>query len=447
MKHLSEHTATAYADALEVLGNDTPETILKKRQLNKSIQGKENQHWPHDQLENRSQVAASTVEGRALDFSNCGTPGKAKVSSASPGGYSSPSSYLLKSCRSERSAPVFTPPQTQPLTSYPPNLRNAGPTNDVADPSAEPEFPTLRNVCFDKYSVRFVPAISNMRKSADSSESEESQTPSSSHHRKDGLSLSTWLPSEVCSVYNKKGISKLYPWQAEHLEVLLEPLGKHVRSYYGNQGAVCTIEKANSLINRLLEEGRLSELGIIVIVLHMVGDQHRGYLLELMLTKLLYAAGEGSSESSSGESSWSSNGKNDPDHGLQIVGMSATMPNVGAVTDWLQAALYQTEFRPAPLEEYIKVGNIIYNKKMEVVRTLPKAADMGGKDPDHIIELCNELMAFANMYSNLAQEGKLRCNITIQVVQEGNSVLIFCSSRKGCESTARHIAKLIKKCL
>ncbi|KAL0872724.1 hypothetical protein Bca101_022429 [Brassica carinata] len=45
--------------------------------------------------------------------------------------------------RSERSAPVFTPPQTQPLTSYPPNLRNAGPSNDVADPSAEPDFPTL----------------------------------------------------------------------------------------------------------------------------------------------------------------------------------------------------------------------------------------------------------------------------------------------------------------
>ncbi|XP_023634618.1 transcription factor MYB3R-1 isoform X2 [Capsella rubella] len=94
MKHLSEHSATAYADALEVLGNDTPETILKKRQLNKSIQGKENQHHPHDQLGNRSQV-----ERRTLDFSDCGTPGKSTVSSAPPGGYSSPSSYLLKSCR------------------------------------------------------------------------------------------------------------------------------------------------------------------------------------------------------------------------------------------------------------------------------------------------------------------------------------------------------------
>lgn len=69
--------------------------------------------------------------------------------------------------------------------------------------------------------------------------------------------------------------------QAEHLEALLEPLDKHVRSYYGNQGggtlpkdtsvAVCTIEKANSLLNRLLEEGRMSEVGIIVIdELHMV---------------------------------------------------------------------------------------------------------------------------------------------------------------------------------
>lgn len=58
--------------------------------------------------------------------------------------------------------------------------------------------------------------IGNMRKPADSSESEDSHTPSSSHRNKDGLSLSTWLPSEVCSVYNKKGISKLYPWQVHN---------------------------------------------------------------------------------------------------------------------------------------------------------------------------------------------------------------------------------------
>ncbi|KAK4364934.1 hypothetical protein RND71_016292 [Anisodus tanguticus] len=319
--------------------------------------------------------------------------------------------------------------------------------------------------------------------------SSKDNTPSSIAPLKNHLDLNHWLPYEICNIYRKKGISKLYSWQVdclqvdgvlqnrnlvycastsagksfvaeilmlrrilssgkmgllvlpyvsicaekvEHLEVLLEPVGKHVRSYYGNQGggslpkdtaiAVCTIEKANSLINRLLEEGRLSELGIIVIdELHMVGDQNRGYLLELMLTKLRYASGEGNTESSSGETSGTGSGKDDLAGSLQIVGMSATLPNVTAVADWLQAALYQTEFRPVPLEEYVKVGNTIYNQKMDIVRTISKAADLGGKDPDHIVELCNE------------------------VVQEGHSVLIFCSSRKGCESTARHVAKYIKR--
>ncbi|KAK9142494.1 hypothetical protein Syun_011894 [Stephania yunnanensis] len=314
-------------------------------------------------------------------------------------------------------------------------------------------------------------------------------TPSSSLLLRESLELASWLPSELCSIYMKRGISKLYPWQvsclrvdgvlekrnlvycastsagksfvaeilmlrrvlstgkiailvlpyvsicaekAEHLERLLQPLGKDVRSFYGNQGggtlpkdtsvAVCTIEKANFLVNRLLEEGRLSEVGIIVIdELHMVGDQHRGYLLELMLTKLRYASGEGNVETSSEEGSGASNGKVDSCHGLQMVGMSATMPNVSAVADWLQAALYQTDFRPVPLEEFIKIGNSIYNKNMELVRTLPKTTDLRGKDPDHIVELCNE------------------------VVQEGHSVLLFCSSRKGCESTARHVAKFIKR--
>ncbi|XP_065622903.1 helicase and polymerase-containing protein TEBICHI isoform X1 [Quercus suber] len=314
--------------------------------------------------------------------------------------------------------------------------------------------------------------------------SDGASTPSSFVPLDNRLDLNRWLPSEVCGIYRKKGISKLYPWQVDCLQVdgvlqrrnlvycastsanksfvaeilmlrrvistgkiallvlpyvsicaekvLLEPLGKHVRSYYGNQGggtlpkdtvvAVCTIEKANPLINRLLEEGRLSEIGIIVIdELHMVGDRNRGYLLELMLTKLRYAADEGNSESSSGESSGMSSGKADPAHGLQIVGMSATMPNVAAVADWLKAALYQTNFRPVPLEEYIKVGNTIYSKKMDIVRTISKASDLGGKDPDHIVELCNE------------------------VVQEGHSVLIFCSSRKGCELTARHVSKFLKR--
>ncbi|XP_058201740.1 transcription factor MYB3R-1-like [Rhododendron vialii] len=91
MKQLSEHTAAAFADAQEVLGDETPETILKGR-------CSKNQNL--DQLTERR-----------LDFSECETPRKGKEKekentkekesgkSSTALNFSSPSSYLLKGCR------------------------------------------------------------------------------------------------------------------------------------------------------------------------------------------------------------------------------------------------------------------------------------------------------------------------------------------------------------
>ncbi|KAL6985410.1 TOM1-like protein 9 [Sarracenia purpurea var. burkii] len=45
--------------------------------------------------------------------------------------------------RTERSAPVFTPPQTQPLTSYPPHIPTPEYRQEPAESSAEADFPTL----------------------------------------------------------------------------------------------------------------------------------------------------------------------------------------------------------------------------------------------------------------------------------------------------------------
>ena len=44
-----------------------------------------------------------------------------------------------------------------------------------------------------------------------------------------------------------------------------------------------------------------------------------------------------------------------------------------------------------PLEEFMKVGNTIFDKRMEIVRMIRDSADLGGKDPDHIVELCHEV--------------------------------------------------------
>lgn len=60
-----------------------------------------------------------------------------------------------------------------------------------------------------------------------------------------------------------------------------------VEAYYGSQGtlplpkrvhvAICTIEKANVLVNHLIEESRLNEIGCIVCdELHMLAENDRG---------------------------------------------------------------------------------------------------------------------------------------------------------------------------
>ena len=128
----------------------------------------------------------------------------------------------------------------------------------------------------------------------------------------------------------------------------------------------------------------------------MVGDVSRGYLLELLLTKLKFASRNGD---------------------IQFVGMSATLPNVEVLADWMGARLYTTDFRPVPLKEYLKVGSSIYASDCKTVAgELPKPRVQDG---DHVVMLCNETVA------------------------AGHSVLIFCSSKKGCERCAMMISKVL----
>ncbi|XP_055500258.1 DNA polymerase theta [Leucoraja erinacea] len=175
--------------------------------------------------------------------------------------------------------------------------------------------------------------------------------------------------------------------------------------------AVCTIEKANGLVNRVIEEDKVDQLGIIVVdELHMLGDSHRGYLLELLLTKILYVTRkrEKSRKISTEEQRLSD--------GIQIVGMSATLPNLGTVATWLNAELYCTDFRPVPLMEHVKIGNNIYDSTMTVIRQFQPVLQVKG-DEDNIVSLCYE------------------------TVHEGHSVLLFCPSKNWCEKLSETVAR------
>ncbi|CAN1785181.1 Transcription factor MYB3R-1, partial [Linum perenne] len=102
LKQFGDHTAAACADALEVLGDETPETISKGRcQKNLNLDQDIKNAAEEDQRDNGSHLANISTECRVLDFSECGTPEKGKENSkSSPGAISMSSpSCLLKSFR------------------------------------------------------------------------------------------------------------------------------------------------------------------------------------------------------------------------------------------------------------------------------------------------------------------------------------------------------------
>ncbi|EGT39887.1 hypothetical protein CAEBREN_08588 [Caenorhabditis brenneri] len=104
-------------------------------------------------------------------------------------------------------------------------------------------------------------------------------------------------------------------------------------------GAVCTIEKAASLTNRALSEDWFQDIGMVVIdEMHMIFDSSRGAHIEHMLSKILLF-NETSSEK------------------IRIVGMSATIPELQRLGKWLDARVFEANFRPISLKNHVIIGS------------------------------------------------------------------------------------------
>lgn len=302
------------------------------------------------------------------------------------------------------------------------------------------------------------------------------------------------------------------------LERVWVGLNLSVRGFYQNKGgatlegvdvAVCTIERANGLINRLLAEGRASELSLLVIdELHMMADVRRGYLLEAMVMKVRLACGgllppaagdrgAGSAWSPAHETSVLHNASGrsggrpaalPPPPPVQIVGMSATLPNLQDVSSWLGGYLFTASERPLPLREYVLADGVQYKAGAFAAESL-KAAASGASvvapvlepvrafvssrssalpasspasaqssssapaaDAVYLPQECTDIKFI--MLPPAPQRGKgfppilpppdalsLVSSLCAEAVARAHSVLVFCATRSAAQLTAKRIAQ------
>ncbi|XP_051794475.1 helicase POLQ-like [Acanthochromis polyacanthus] len=169
---------------------------------------------------------------------------------------------------------------------------------------------------------------------------------------------------------------------------------------------VATIEKAHSLVNSLIEGGRLEDLGLLVVdELHMLGDGSRGAVIEMTLAKVQFMS-----------------------RTTQIIGMSATLGNIRDLQTFLRAENYSSDFRPVELKEFVKVNDTIYEvdpKEENCFRfsrllSFKYSSSMQKMDPDHIIALVTEVIPT-------------------------HSCLVFCPTKKNCENVAQMICRYLKE--
>ncbi|EJD74472.1 type III restriction enzyme [Loa loa] len=163
---------------------------------------------------------------------------------------------------------------------------------------------------------------------------------------------------------------------------------------------VATIEKANMLINSLIELDRIDEIGVVVVdELHMIGENTRGAIIEQGLIKFMQK-GTG-----------------------QIIGLSATLSNVEQLSKFLSAAVFSTKFRPIKLVEKVKIDNSLYivqpEGKLEFEMCLGENK-LRNRDPDGLVPLLRDIVP-------------------------KQSVLIFCPTKQNCESVCKAVSHLMPK--
>lgn len=149
---------------------------------------------------------------------------------------------------------------------------------------------------------------------------------------------------------------------------------------------VATAEKADSLFRN--RSFWLREVSCLVIdEIHLLDSEDRGHVLEVFITKMRRMKPE-----------------------IWILGLSATVPNVSEIAEWLDAKFVQSDWRPVPLFYGVFCDNVleIFGESVEKRRA----------NFEDLVEEC---------------------------VSRGEGVLIFESTRRSAESLALKLSEISSK--
>jgi superfamily II RNA helicase len=205
----------------------------------------------------------------------------------------------------------------------------------------------------------------------------------------------------------------------------------------------------------------------------MLSDSNRGFLLEILLSKILFACADT----------------------VQCVCMSATLPNITDLSHWLSAALYVTTYRPVSLCVSISMRQRLYHVKEKDQKVfqptkssvLPKCGPANHtvcegspgslqtpvmtsastersatRDVEYIRDIRSPIMQIQQSILTLTNcyDSSSSCNLgclqnynpakdirlfdedgllamCLETMSAGKSVLVFCSSKEQCSKTAQ----------
>ena len=158
-----------------------------------------------------------------------------------------------------------------------------------------------------------------------------------------------------------------------------------VKAFYGDVSVlaskqcnlmICTIEKANGLLNSIIMNGQADRLGCIILdEMHVLGEKFNGYLLEMLVSKVLYLERRAEElmlrfRKQKGSNALNRSNQVIPVH-IQLVAMSATVSNVDDLAAWLGCCAYISNYRPVELVEHLVVGSECCDVHGNQICTLP----------------------------------------------------------------------------